>query len=167
MTTAEFERYFKQLYAPLGMYALRIIEDVEEAEDVVQECFTAVWNRISEQADIQDFKSYMYRAVRNAALMRMRGERPLSLSESLEEITNEEIDTSERDARLWQALDNLPDRCREIFLLSKRDGLSNAEIASELGISIKTVENQITKAYKALRGELSSRSGAVFFLPFL
>jgi RNA polymerase sigma-70 factor (ECF subfamily) len=97
----------------------------------------------------------------------MRGERPLSLSESLEEITNEEIDTSERDARLWQALDNLPDRCREIFLLSKRDGLSNAEIASELGISIKTVENQITKAYKALRGELSSRSGAVFFLPFL
>lgn len=82
-------------------------------------------------------------------------------------ISEEDIDTSERDARLWRIIDSLPDRCREIFLLSKRDGLSNAEIAEELGVSIKTVENQITKAYKRLRPGKGLNIAPVFFLPFL
>ena len=82
-------------------------------------------------------------------------------------MSDEEIDTSERDAALWRAIEALPERCRRIFLLSKRDGLSHAEIADEMGISIKTVENQLTKAYSRLRGELKGFGMPVVFLPFL
>lgn len=70
------------------------------------------------------------------------------------EPTEDDIDTSQRDARLWEALNELPQRCRTIFLMSKRDAMSHREIAEELSISIKTVENQITKAYTRLRKSL-------------
>ena len=63
----------------------------------------------------------------------------------------EQVRLAERDARLWDAIDHLPPERRRIFLLSKRDGLKYQEIAEELHISIKTVENQISKALKALR----------------
>ena len=82
-------------------------------------------------------------------------------------VSEEDIDTSERDAKLWKAIDNLPEKCREIFLLSKRDGLSHKEIASKMNISVKTVENQMTKAFFRLRESLDNRAGKVFFLPFL
>ena len=73
---------------------------------------------------------------------------------------------TEPDARIWHAIDKLPEACRRIFLLSKRDGLGNQEIADELGISIKTVKNQLTKAYARLREDLSD-GHKPFFLPFL
>ena len=76
---------------------------------------------------------------------------PLAAIESVADISDEDIDTSERDAVLWTAIDALPERCRDIFLMSKRDGMSNAGIAAELGISVKTVENQMTKAFSRLR----------------
>ena len=67
---------------------------------------------------------------------------------------------------VYQSIDKLPEACRRIFLLSKRDGLGNQEIADELGISIKTVKNQLTKAYARLREDLSD-GHKPFFLPFL
>ena len=70
-------------------------------------------------------------------------------TEDLDE--EEEIALSERDARLWAAIDNLPKERRRIFLLSKRDGLKYQEIADMLQISVKTVENQMGKALKTLR----------------
>ena len=81
-------------------------------------------------------------------------------------MSDETVDTSQRDARVWKAIDELPERCREVFLLSKHDGLSNEEIAEELGISIKTVKNQMTKAFSRLREALSD-GHKPFFLPFL
>ena len=166
MRTQDFEQQFNRLYMPLGMYALRILDDVDEAQDVVQEAFGAVWELISGGTDIAAFKSYMYRSVHNLALMRLRSRKAMVDVEEIGEITDEAIDTSERDARLWHAIDKLPERCRNIFLLSKRDGLTYAEIADELGISVKTVENQMSKAFERLRGALGG-SKSVFFLPFL
>ena len=88
------------------------------------------------------------------------------LFRSISEICEEVIDTSFRDARIWKAIDELPEKCREIFLMSKRDGLTNAEIAEEMNISIKTVKNQMTKAFARLRESLST-GHKPFFLPFL
>lgn len=68
-------------------------------------------------------------------------------------ISDEEaVGRSFREAELWERIDRLPDRCREIFLMSKRDGMKYSEIASELGLSEKTVEHQISKALKRLKG---------------
>lgn len=148
------------------MYALRILGDVDEAEDAVQQVFAAIIERCDE-LEIDNFRFYTYRALRNEAVSRLRrSERTTSLDEA-PEVSEETIDTSVRDALLWQQIDRLPERRREVFLLSKRDGLSNKEIAEELGISVKTVENQMTQALRTLRDALSRTSAPVFFLPFL
>lgn len=170
MNSAVFKIEFDRLYVPLCMYSLRILNIREEAEDVVQQCFTAVWQILRNGEEISNLKGYLYRSVRNRSLKRSQ-ELNSELTECIENISEnvseEDIDTSERDAKLWNAIDRLPEKCREVFLLSKRDGLSHKEIAERMDISVKTVENQMTKAFSRLREALDNSAGKVFFLPFL
>lgn len=154
-TTEEFEYQFKRLYRPLCLFALRYTEQVDDAEDIVQQAFADVWDKNQGGNMIGNLKAYLYQAVRNRSLS--FATLPLNI-QSLEylpdvEDTSEEerIACSEREARLWSAIDRLPSVRKKIFLLSKRDGLKYQEIAEELNLSIKTVENQMTKALKALR----------------
>ncbi len=166
MTSKEFETYFRRLYLPLGMYALRIVGNADDAEDIVGDTFLKAWQAISSGTEIEHFNSYIYRCVRNECVDFLRGKKVLETIDSIPEVSEEVIDSSLRDARIWEAIDRLPEKCREIFLMSKRDGLSNAEIAEELNISIKTVKNQMTKAFARLREALST-GHKPFFLPFL
>ena len=166
MSGLEFDRYFRKLYLPLGMFALRLVEDAEIAKDLVSDAFTKAWQKIEEDHEFENFQGYMYRSVRNECISYLRTKKEKVSLENIPEIDEETIDTSERDAKIWKAIDELPEKCRQIFLLSKRDGLSNEEIAVHLGISIKTVKNQITKAFSRLRESLSS-GYKPFFLPFL
>ena len=166
MTGREFDIFFRRMYLPLGMYALRILDDAQSAEDIVEEGFAKAWQLIADGKDIADFKSYMYRMVHNDCISYIRSRKLTVGLELVPEVDEEAMDTSERDARLWKAIDELPDKCREVFLLSKRDGLSNDEIALQMGISVKTVKNQMTKAFSRLREALSS-GHKPFFLPFL
>ena len=166
MTIREFEAYFRRLYLPLGMYALRIVDDADVAEDMVQEAFMNTWERLEGGLEISNFKAFMYRSVRNECLSYLSSLKEKVGEEFIPEAGEEEIDTSFRDARIWKAIDELPEKCREIFLMSKRDGYSNEEIDDELGISIKTVKNQMTKAFSRLREALNS-GHKPFFLPFL
>ncbi len=166
MNRREFELLFKRLYLPLGMYALRLVGDIDQAEDLVQEAFLKAWNQLDEGMAIVNFKAWIYRCVRNECISFLRGKREMTDVEEIPEAGEEAIDTSERDARIWRAVDGLPEKCREIFLMSKRDGMTGEEIASELGISIKTVKNQMTKALSRLRQALSE-GHKPFFLPFL
>lgn len=154
MTSREFQREYERLLLPLGMYALRITQSVADAEDCVQAAFAAAWKAVGEGFEPRDFKAYMYGAVRNAAIDFVRRAMPSrSLEESDNDVTAEEVDTSERDAKIWRAVDALPPQCRTILLMAKRDGMRQADIAEELGISIKTVENQLAKAMSKLRGQ--------------
>ena len=166
MTRREFELHFKALYLPLGMYALRIVNDVEAAEDLVQDSFLKAWLVVEDGDTIDRFRSYMYQTVRNECISYLRKQKETVSLDNVPEVDDVTVDTSVRDARIWDAIDKLPERCREVFLLSKRDGLSNEEIADELGISIKTVKNQMTKAFARLRETLSTKHKP-FFLPFL
>lgn len=155
MTEREFQRQYEALTLPLGMYVLRMIKDIDAAQDVVQESFIRAWQSMhgSEATEIVDFKAYMYRVVRNVAVNYLRQSMDyVEVDKEAEEISEEDVDTSERDARLWRAIDGLPEKCREVLIMSKRDGMKNQEIAEELGISVKTVENQLAKAMKRLRG---------------
>lgn len=154
MTAREFEKEFKSLYLPLGMYALRIVEDADVAQDCVQNAFLHAWEGIAYGTEVGCFQAYMYRVVRNQCLSHLRSLRETTDIDEVTEPTEEDVDTSERDAALWRAIDRLPDRCRQVFLLSKRDGLSQEQIAQEMGISLKTVKNQMTKAYERLRSTL-------------
>lgn len=166
MTIREFEIAFRKLYLPLGMYALRLVDDADIAEDLEQDAFMKAWIYIEGGGEIDNFTAFMYRTLRNECLKYLRGKREMLGEDSIPEISEENIDTSVRDARIWKAIDNLPEKCREVFLMSKRDGLTNEEIAEEMGISVKTVKNQITKAFSRLREALSD-GHKPFFLPFL
>ncbi|MDE6741936.1 MAG: sigma-70 family RNA polymerase sigma factor [Muribaculaceae bacterium] len=165
MTAREFTLTYRRLYMPLCMYALRITENTALAHDAVQGSFMRVWTMLRDGHKINSLETYMYRAVRNTALTELSSEGHYEpMPDNLDEVTEEDIDTAERDARLWQAIDSMPPRRREIFLMSKRDGMTYGEIADELGLSVKTVENHIAKATASLRGNTNIHS---FILTFL
>lgn len=166
MNLREFEKQFDTLYLPLGMYALRMVDDIDISEDIAQEAFIKAWEQLKDGGEINNFKAWLYRCVRNACVDYLRRRKTIVTIDEYDDVDENDIDTSELDARIWQAVDELPERCREIFLMSKRDGLSNEEIASELNLSIKTVKNQLTKALSRLRESLSTNHRP-FFLPFL
>lgn len=148
------------------MYALRLVDDAVIAEDMVQDAFMKAWIYIEKGGEIDNFTAFMYRTLRNVCLSYLRDKRDMLGEEYIPDVEEEDIDTSFRDAEIWKAIDSLPEKCREIFLMSKRDGLTNEEIADELGISVKTVKNQMTKAFSRLREALSA-GHRPFFLPFL
>lgn len=172
MTGKEFEKEYRELYLPLCMYALRLVGDTDEAREIVQSVFTSLWQSVQNGFTPINLKSYLYKAVRNSSLsfLKEQSKQTEFIAED-QDVAEETIDTSERDARLWKAIDDLPEKTRQVFLFSKRDGMSNKEIAEEMGISIKTVENQMTRAMKHLRKAYGISEGskpmAIFFLPFL
>ncbi len=161
----KFRHIFDRLYLPLSMYALRITGDTELARDAVQEAMVALWEKMSANDSIANPSAYLYRCCRNKALSLIPSDH-IGIEE-MEDVSEEDIDTAERDARIWKAIGELPERMRITFLMSKRDGMKHKEISEELGISVKTVEHQIAEALKRLREALGPKPGNVFFLPFL
>jgi len=152
------EDLFKLYYRPLCMYAIGQLHDVNYAEDVVMDCYVKFWNRQKHSNDIADVKSYLYLMVRNACYDFNRNSQKAMPSIDLNIVENksEQDDDecfSEIAANLWTAIDSLPQQCRRIFLMSKRDGMKYSDIAQELGLSVKTIETQVSKAYKILRGK--------------
>lgn len=154
------EEAFRHYYRPLNLYALHYLQDTDGTEDVVQECLVMLWEKLNAGVVVADPKAYLYKMVRNRCIDRLRQDRPEALgvqpSDLEETLSDEECrERSEMEARLWTAIDKLPEKCREALLLSKRDGLKYQEIARRMGISVNTVENHISKALKLLRAKAS------------
>jgi RNA polymerase sigma-70 factor (ECF subfamily) len=156
---------FRNYYRPLCLYALHYLKDVDDAEDVVQDCFVRM---MEAEEEPQNARAWLFTAVRNRCIDLLRRHNPLLtgiLPEDQDgQISDEEAqERSFSEARLWEAIDQLPVRCREVFLLAKRDGLTYREIAQRLHLSEKTVEHQVSKALKRLRGQRNN----FFFIFFL
>ena len=167
---------FKQYYRPLCLYAAHYLNgDIVTSEDIVQDCFVKLWqhddtdkHNISDKRNITEKRAFLYTAVRNACIDTLRCQHPEMTTidpSDLEGIISdkEAVDRSEREAKVWEIINDLPDRCREVFLMSKRDGMTYNEIAEELGISVKTVEHQISKALKKLRNDKDLQFVLIFF----
>ena len=153
-----FDILFKRYYRPLCLYAAHYLKgDIAASEDIVQDCFVKLWQQDhADKRSITDKRAFLYTLVRNACIDTLRRQHPEMTNidpSGLEEgISDEEaIDRSEQEAKVWETIDALPDRCREVFLMAKRDGMTYNEIADALNISVKTVEHQISKAMKKLR----------------
>lgn len=160
------EDLFRLNYRPLCMFALHYLQDADLVEDVVQECFTVLWEKLEQGADVANRRAYLYMSVRNRCLDYLR--RKGLPTESLKPYDTygiiDDDDAEERsvmEAKLWTAIDSLPEKCRQVFLMSKRDGLKYEEIAEELGLSVNTVRNQISKALNVLK------NGAVKLYTFI
>lgn len=150
------EELFRYNYRPLCMYALHYLHDADSAEDIVQECFTTLWEKLEQGFPIANRRAYLYMSVRNRCLdvLRKKGIETESLNPNDNYGIIDDDDLQERsriEASLWTAIDSLPEKCRQVFLMSKRDGLKYEEIAEELGLSVNTVRNQISKALNTLK----------------
>jgi RNA polymerase sigma-70 factor (ECF subfamily) len=151
-----FEHLFLCYYDALCRFASRYVSSSDAVEDLVQDVFFSVWQRREALDPQQSLRAYLYKATRNEALKHLdRQERwPRAQREvrerSLRGQPGEKMQHNELKAEMWKALDALPDRRREVFLLSRRHELTYAEIAELLDISVKTVETQMGRALQFL-----------------
>ena len=154
---AIFKSVFDQYYRPLTVFTLKYVPDVEEAKEIVQDFFVRLWLRRAEVNIRFSLKMYLYQSVKNAALNYLETNKvaqrrmqqyatPLTSTDT----ALEHMMAAEQEEILMRAIDTLPEKCREIFLLSRMQRLSNLAIATRLNISVKTVEAQISIALKRL-----------------
>lgn len=149
----DIDSLFRSFYRPLCLYASRFMLDSEAVEDLVQDVFIAYWNRLQDGMPVPSSpKSYLYRSVHNKCLDTLRKTDASRIEGVGYDVVDEEAeDRSFIWAKLWTAIDKLPEKRREILLMNKRDGMTYSEIASQLGISENTVHAHIAKALKTLR----------------
>lgn len=162
LNTKNFEKLFKKYFSTLCYFAQKYISDVETAKEIVHDVFINLWNK-RESIDLEkSVKSYLFTSVHNRCLNYIRDNK--KFDHNIEQLENlhERMDWESFDSLVQMELENkinktielLPDRCREIFVLSRFDNLKYSEIAEKLEISIKTVETQMSKALKILRENL-------------
>lgn len=158
-----FETLFRTYYAQLIRYGMSMVRDESVAEEISQEIFMYLWEKRKEIQLKSALKSYLFTSVRYKSINYIKLELPKLQAttdlEGISGISEPPMTTSETDllkARVQHAIDQLPDKCRNIFVLSRYGGLTYKEIADELDLSVKTVENQMTIALKKLREMLSS-----------
>lgn len=146
---------YLQFFKPLTVFSHKYIHDLELAEDVVQNVFLSLYESRNHLKIHGSLKSYLYRAVYNQTMDALRLESKKITAMNAHEIAQEEfrdpMEEAEFEHKIQLALDALPQGCKNVFTLSRQDGLSNKDISMRLNISIRTVETQISKALKLLR----------------
>lgn len=158
---------FESHYEQLCRFARRYVSSSAAARDVVQEVFARVWERRRTKPLEEVRRPYLYRAVRNEAVNRRdrAGSRREMLethvegSETTARTPAEDFDQRRLRRRLSAAIEELPPRTREVFLLVRRDGLSYREAAEALDISASTVDTQMGRALEKLRASLGDHDG--------
>lgn len=176
-----FQKIFDDNYRRLIFHALRFVDSEAEAEDVVADVFYELWNKINEIDLDKGIVAYLYRAVSTRSLNVLRHKNVAAVRiELLESINNRRMDfisnediqrnveSEEIGKKMRAAISELPDRCREVFILSYVNGLKNKEIADAMNVSVRTVEAQVYKALHFLRDKLRDLLAlVVFFLSFM
>lgn len=173
LTNAGAEVRFRELFIAfhknLRYYAFTIVKDEMLAEEIVQNVFCRIWERNDGLEKIT--QAYLYKAAYHESLNQLKSakikaghhERIRQMSEAAES-THDKTDLRVLSAKAAQALNGLPEQCRTIFQLSRYEQLKYREIAERLGISVKTVEAQMSKALRILREKLSEYLPVILLL---
>ncbi len=165
----QFERIYLAFYPRLMFYACEFVSK-EEAEDIIHNLFVKLWPGERDDKDIiRDDKlfAYMLRAVHNDCVNHIRRKQMiqrnaetmirlllLDYASGLTDRWSNQEEWEELESVMNSAIDGLPDRCREIFRMSRLPGIGNKDIAAAMNISVRTVETQISKALRILRAKL-------------
>lgn len=158
----QFESIFRNHHKLLCDFAFNFVRDKDAAKDIVQDVFLKLWKNIDNVEVSDRIGNYLFKATAHTALNHLRGNErmfrindnsDLDRSMALSQDTNG-TEFSELEVLVERAIDRLPPRCKVIYLLSRHEGLKNRKIAETLGLSVKTVENQMTIALEKLRNEI-------------
>lgn len=166
-----YEQLFYQHFTNLCDYAFTILKDTDEAKDIVQTAYIKLWEK---RADINlrnSAKTYLYTSVYRLSLnvlrnLKTREEHHLELKNRNDAEKYDSLEAKETGKRIQKTIDQLPERCKNVFYKSRFEGKKYVEIGQEMGISTKTVEVQMGKALKFLREQLSDLAllWIIFFL---
>ncbi|MCM4152631.1 RNA polymerase sigma-70 factor [Arenibacter sp. N53] len=153
-----FEQVMETYYKKLLIYAYSFTNDYPQAQDIVQNVFLRLWERRQNINIRESFQGLLYKSVYNEFIDNIRKNKPTtSLDEAYWNAVNIAVDDAnnqlleEKISLVKREVEQLPAKCKQVFLLSKQDGLTNSEIAAYLNISVKAVEGQITNAYNIIR----------------
>lgn len=174
ISLVQFEDLFKSQYSNLCAIANSFLKDLDASEEVVQAVFVKFWENRNSVEIKQSFNGYLATAVKNNCLNQLKH---LKVTEAYKEHNKREIeyeesrerhenDGNELSDKIKLSIDQLPEGRKKIFILSRYEGLKYREIADKLGISIKTVENQMGSALKFLKNELSEYIVSLLLLLF-
>lgn len=169
-----FDLLFHFYYPGLVIYATQFAVDKSEAEDIVQNLFVKLWEKRQRVQLVDSLKSYFFTSVRNRCLNTLKHQQVES------KYIGQLYDMSERNLLyqpnlyiaselqeiIRQAIDELPERCREVFVMSRMEQLKNDEIAEKLNLSKRTVETHISHALKILRVKLKDYLPLLILLGF-
>ncbi|WP_299557400.1 sigma-70 family RNA polymerase sigma factor [Seonamhaeicola sp.] len=170
----EAYRYLVKTYHKLLFnYAISLTNDRAMAQDVIQEVFMNIWRDRKKLHESYNLKNYIYKITYNKFINQYHKNRAISsIERAYMEALNESVDDNNAEllerkiALVTEGIANLPKKCKETFLLSKKEGLTNIEIAEYQNISIKTVEGHLTKAYSLLRERVGEQLKHMLFLLF-
>jgi RNA polymerase sigma-70 factor, ECF subfamily len=158
----QFEILFRSSYSALVKYAKSLIKDHDTAEEIVQDLFFRLWQDKEKIKIESSLNGYLFRSVHNKCLhyiehrkvVLKHSEEISRKDEEFPENPSEILQHKELQARIAGILERLPERCGKIFSMNRFDGFKYTEIAEKLGISVKTVEADMSKALKEFRSEL-------------
>ena len=160
-----FKKIFNLFERRLYAFILTYTKDEFKAKDILQETFIKLWNKRDTLEPENSIKSYLFKTVYNTyidGLRRMEAEQKMLNSwqykRQMEMIDEDDEARKLRLKQVRQAVENLPKRCKEVFSLCKYEGFKYSEISEILGISEKTVQAQMVKAYRLIREELAALS---------
>jgi RNA polymerase sigma-70 factor (ECF subfamily) len=165
-----FEILFRKYYGHLCSFATKIINDDLAAEEIVQDFFVKLWEKRELLFIETSIKNYFFRSVKNLCLNFLQHNKTklryaqIVISEVENQFTDDNnYPEPDLSVKIEESINSLPEKRREIFRLSRQNGLKYHEIALKLNISIKTVETQMSLALKTLRDKLKNYSSFFTF----
>lgn len=157
----KFESLFREHFVALCYFADKYTTDSDTSKEIVHNVFLKIWEKRDDFDFEKPAKSYLFTAVHNRCLNNIRDNKKFVTKgddSSLLEVSTgsyeDTMETAELENRIKEAVNTLPEKCKEIFILSRFEELKYGEIAKKLDISVKTVEGQMSKALKILRAQL-------------
>lgn len=164
-----FEKVFKADYNRIVGFCQQFIGDKDKAKSLSQEAFVKLWLNRGKVESVNGIRSFLYTSAKTDCLNYIRHkkvinnyeDKQLQLKEGeingeiLESFDFNQLEFTELESLINQSISELPEKCRQVFMMSRLEGKKNSEIAIELDISVKSVEANVTRALKTLRIKLS------------